>query len=126
MKTRFYYDNGLILLSALVSGEKRKNMPVILALDTGSFFTNLKPDILERVGAIPTKEIAFLLGVGEKVKSEFAILESFSAFGISAKHFKVTSHSLPNDYPIDGLLGNEFLRHHKIFIDFPNGIISIE
>ncbi len=126
MITKFYYEHGLIIISAKISGSKKTDFPVLLALDTGSYFTNLRPDILDKVGAAFTSQKALLLGVGETVEGQFAYIESLSVLGITNSHMLVTSNPLPKKYSIDGLLGNEFLLKHKICIDFPNGTISIE
>lgn len=95
MITKFYYEKGLIIIPAQVSGIEKPEFPVVLALDAGSFYTNLKPDLLEKIGATGTNEKALLLGVGERVVSTFAILKSFNALGFTVENFKVTSHALP-------------------------------
>ncbi len=57
--------------------------------------------------------------------SNFAILKSFGVFGISLQNLSVTIQSIPEDYHIDRLIGNEFLLKRKICINFPNRLISI-
>lgn len=126
MTHKFYYQNGLIIVPATVSGDKKTDFPVMLALDTGSFHTNIKPEVLDKVGAQLTNRKAVLLGVGEKVHTTYSVLKLLNVFNIALNEAVVTSHPLPDDYPIDGLLGNDFFQQHKICIDYANSILSIQ
>lgn len=126
MIQRFYYNQGLIIVPTTLTGKNKTNFPVMLAIDTGSFYTNINSEILYTVGAEFTEEKTLLLGVGESVESRFVRLKSISIFNISVKNAIVTSHTLPGDYPIDGLIGNDLLQHYKVTIDFPNHTISFE
>ena len=125
-KIKFDKTEGLIKIAAKVSGSEKKDYGIILAIDTGSYLTTLRPEVLTRIGFPATNEQVLLIGVSESIRVNLAQVSKLSVAGIAVENYKVANHNLSSAYDIDGVLGNDFLRQHKICIDFPNGIISIE
>lgn len=53
-------------------------------------------------------------------------LKSLSCFRKKTEHMKAVVHNLPSESYVDGLLGLNFLRSFKVYLDFRCGILSIE
>lgn len=49
----------------------------------------------------------------------------FKALGHQRPSFPVLGHTLPTSASVDGLLGLDFLRGHRLEIDFVSGRISL-
>jgi len=125
MTNRFYYDHGLIVVTAYLTGTKRKSFSVMLALDTGSTLTIISPGILEKVGVDFDGHSTILHGINEKVDAPLAKLKLIEIAGAVNKDLLVASHQLATGYPIDGVIGNSFFLNYQLTINFPNQTISI-
>lgn len=123
---RFDPSDGLIKVAASISGSKKHNYQVVLAIDTGSYLTTIRPEIAGIVGCTVHSGNILLTGIAETVDAAFGTLSGISVAGITIKKCNVAIHNIPAAYSIDGLLGNDFFQQHKICIDYINGILSIQ
>ena len=122
----FNKHDNLIKVTASVSGKNKVNYKIILAIDTGSYHSIIKPEILQEIGCDNTDEGYKLITAIESFQAGSACIQKMSVLGISVINFPVAVATLPDDFEMDGLLGNSFFRNNKLTLDFPNGIISIE
>lgn len=125
-KTLFDKSNFLVKVRATISGALRSDYNIILAVDSGSFSTVIRPEILEKVGIPHTEFERNLIGTTGDTSAKIAIVPSLTVFGITTYHHSVAAHAIPDGFEVDGLLGNDFFRYYKLCIDYPNGIIEIE
>ena len=110
-KIKFDSTQGLVKISALVSGPKKKNYLVILAIDTGSYLSTLSPEVLAKIGLSESTEDVLLIGVSESVRVKLVTVDAVTVAGISVNNYKVASHNLSAVYDIDGLLGKRALSY---------------
>lgn len=53
-------------------------------------------------------------------------LERLEALGRQRDHFPVLCHTLPVSAGVDGVLGLDFLRGHRLTVDFRIGLVTLE
>jgi predicted aspartyl protease len=100
---------------------------VTLALDTGSTFSVINPDVLLDVGVeIEHGEGAPIATASGVVKPRRASVTSLAALGHIQNEMVVLAHPLARELRIDGLLGLDFLRGRSISIDFRVGTIDLD
>ncbi len=125
---KYIFDNSesLVKIAPTVSGANKSNYRIILAIDTGSYHSILKPEIIEEIGGEILAGGYKLIPATESFHADTSSLKKISVLGITKTELQIAVSPLPPDFEIDGLLGNSFFRDHKISFDFPNGTISIE
>ncbi len=100
------------------------------AVDTGASHTviDLAPLLIagyELKDALGTVELETGKGIIEAYIFKIARIE---ALGIERNDFEICSYDFFSNYifsNFDGVLGLDFMRDHKICIDFPNSVITI-
>jgi aspartyl protease family protein len=126
MSTPFSPKQGLIIVSAQLWGPAGDTFAQ-LALDTGATLTTLSAAVLVTVGydpaASPTR-VRVTTGSGVEYVPSMVIAQ-IEALGQQRTNFPVLCHTLPPSAAIDGLLGLDFLRNHRLTIDFRTGRITL-
>ncbi|MBP6731245.1 MAG: aspartyl protease family protein [Chitinophagales bacterium] len=125
-KIRFDNTDTLVKIAAKISGARKKDYEIILAIDTGSYFTTIRPEVLSDIGAPQTGQNILLVGISEDIRVTISSVNKLQVGGIAVQNYKVANHELSSAFEIDGLLGNDFLRNHKLCIDYINGTITFE
>ncbi|MDI6794583.1 MAG: retropepsin-like aspartic protease [bacterium] len=99
-----------------------------MLLDTGASSIVITPDVADELGydlsKVTSYETVFTASKAEKVpKLELTsvILAGEKATGMIAKCM-----NLPKELKVDGLLGLNFLRCFKIYLDFEKGILTFD
>jgi predicted aspartyl protease len=125
MKTRFDPDAGVILVTALLENDEEVAV-LRLALDTGANFSVLTPQVFENMNQnVPPEIERFTLATANGlVEAPLVEIGSLSALGVSRSGFQVAVHPLPDVLDIDGVLGLDFLRNHRLTLDFSAGEIE--
>ena len=127
MTLPFDPQSGLIIVPTRVGGPTR-DIIVRLALDTGATGTAINSDIMVLLGYDPATtqdRRQVTTGSGTTVASRL-IVERIGALGQERQQFPVLCHTLPPSATVDGVLGLDFFRGHKLVIDFRVGIVTIE
>lgn len=127
MSLPFNPEKGLILIPTKLWGPNGDTI-LQLALDTGATSCIVNWDILILLGydpAIISKRIKMTTGSGIEFVPQIAI-EEIEALGLKRWNFSVLCHTLPPSATVDGVLGLDFFRGHKIIVDLRNGFVSIE
>lgn len=121
---RFDPNSSLIRLSALVYGAV---FSVDIALDTGASVTLLTPQILRHIGLDPNVigRPGFITTASRIEQVTLLTVPRLDALGQSLTNLDVNCKNLPASLQIDGLLGLNFLRHFKLYINFFKGVLVI-
>ena len=100
---------------------------VQLILDTGASRTTLPPLVLRGIGLDPDaagREVRVTTASGSQT-APLLTINRIDASGHSVNDLDITCLDLPNQLQIDGLLGLNFLRHFKLYINFSKGVLVI-
>jgi hypothetical protein len=122
----FDHKQGPILIKAEVSGPLG-SANVELLLDTGGTSSLISSTILITLGYDPdasTDRVQVTMGGGIIVCPRVAV-NRLTAIGQHRIGFPVLAHALPSGAGVDGLLGSEFLRGHRLKLDFRSGSITL-
>ena len=98
------------------------------ALDTGATLAVTHPRALPRVG-YGDEARGGLLNVataGGRVAVRSVHVDSIACLGSSRQRFAILMHRLPDEAKVDGLLGLDFLRDHRLTIDFRARTIELD
>ena len=101
---------------------------VALALDTGATGTVVSRDVVEAVGfdlTLVQDQAQITTASGVETVPRVA-LRRFRSLGQERMGFPVLCHTLPPGIALDGLLGLDFLRGHRLLIDFHTGQIELD
>jgi predicted aspartyl protease len=118
--------SGLAIIRADIQGPAGRAV-VRAAVDTGSTYTTVDSDILESVGAIPAPGAGVLrmrTANGISFAQRVSLIR-FAALGKEVLDYPVISITIQTDLQIDALIGLDFLRNHKLTIDFNHGTIEL-
>ena len=124
----FAFDprQGLVVLSAELFGPSGSGV-LRLALDTGATATLVNAGHLLAVGYDPVlspDRVQVTTGSGVEYVPRVEVSQ-LRVLGRQRVAFPVLSHTLPHSAGIDGLLGLDFLRGHRLNIDFRHGRLSL-
>jgi hypothetical protein len=122
----FYPASGLVIVRADIEGPLGQAV-LRLAVDSGSTFTTVDSQILASVGAIPEPSASILrMRTANSIFSAQRVsISRFAALGKELWDYSVISIPIQADVQIDGLLGLDFFRNHKLTIDLNNGTIEL-
>ena len=110
-------QNRLLLTRATVGGNARK-VDVRLLVDTGSTFTILPVECIERLGydlLHPVRKERLITASGT-IWAPIIHLSWFNCLGVTLKNFSAIAYTLPHGIWADGLLGMDFLTQCKAVI----------
>ena len=120
-------DGDVTIVDAIIEGK----FELRLALDTAATHTTIDSNILyfsgyELKNSKGEKEVETSNGI---IVVELYDIEEFESLGICKSGFEVQvydflAHNIVSDY--DGVIGLNFLKHHKFCIDMINGEINID
>ena len=116
----------LLFTTGAVKG-KAEVMNFTLLVDTGSTYTILPWEPLEKIGLDPSltdKKVSIVTASGI-VYAPMIKVDWFSCLGKSFKSFPIVVHTLPPGLSPFGLLGIDFMRLAKVRIDVFDRSISL-
>lgn len=101
---------------------------VRLALDTGATRTLVNQEALLRAGYDPglSRDYIRIATASNTEYVPLVAVEMIQALGQERANLRIFAHSLPPGAAVDGLLGLDFLRGHRLAIDFRAGIITLD
>ncbi len=126
MITHFNPKGGLIVVRGELTGPAATGV-LQLAVDTGATLSLINFAMLVRTGydpAVAKDRIQITTGSGVEFVPQVAV-SRFAALGIERIDFPILAHTLPPSAGVDGLLGLDFFRAHKLQIDFRNGTVDV-
>lgn len=126
MSTAFDPRRRLIVITARIWGPLA-DTHLQLALDTGATSTLINTDRLVAAGCDPAlapQRVRITTGSGIEYVPHLAI-DMIEALGPQRTSFPVLCHTLPPSTSVDGILGLDFLRNHRLSIDFRAGRITL-
>ncbi len=126
MSVAFNPQRGLIVVQTELTGPS-SNALLRLALDTGATATLINVGLLVAVGydpALAPDRVQITTGSGIEFVPRI-IVNSLKALGQERTNFPILGHTLPPSTSVDGLLGLDFMRGHKLTIDFRLGQIEL-
>ncbi len=127
MSFSFNSEKGLIVVPVELHGPS--GIAILkMAIDTGATTSLVNTALLVSIGYDPALESERLqVTTGSSIEFLPLIkLDKIIALDQERKDFPVLCHTLPSASSVDGLLGLDFLRGHKLTIDFRKGEIEIE
>jgi hypothetical protein len=96
-------------------------------LDTGATYSMLSFIFLRAIGyepdAMPDRTQIITASRSETIP--VIRVQRFRALGKECLHFPVLCHNLPAGLQVDGLLGLDFVRRHRLSLDFISGFITL-
>jgi predicted aspartyl protease len=117
----------LIVIPARIFGPTGQ-LIVRLVLDTGATTSMLSRNRAIKLGYEPNT-VANRVEVTTASSTEFAPLitvEQIESLGQHLHNFAMLCYTLPPSTGVDGVLGLDFLRGHRLVIDFRIGLVSLE
>lgn len=126
MSLRFEPDEGLIVVPTLVRGPAAQ-VTIRLALDTGATGTMIGWDLLMLIGCDPAGVVdrtQMTTGNGVEFVPRVPV-DRIEALGLGKHAFPVLAHTLPPSATVDGVLGLDFLRGHRMVVDFRAGVVDV-
>lgn len=126
MKASFDAAAGLVVVSVRFHGLQRELL-ARLALDTGATKSMLNWDLAVLLGYDPAAapgriQITTASGVEFVPK---IVVRRIDALGVTVTDFPVLCHTLPPSTTVDGLLGLDYFRRHRLLLDFRAGTIEL-
>lgn len=118
----------ILLVRATFGGEKRKVVDVRLLVDTGSTYTILPIESVERLGYDTLHPIRKerLIAASGIIWAPVIQLSWFNCLGVTLKNFQAIAHTLPPGILADGLLGMDFLTQCKATISIADAKIRCQ
>ena len=120
-------DTGLVFVQAHLWGPS-ENMVVEMALDTGATSTLISHAILRFLGydpALSAERVNVTTGSGIEFAPRLSI-SKLEALDLKRENLPVIVHTLPPSASVDGLLGLDFFRGHRLTLEFLAGEITLE
>lgn len=127
MSYPFNGQTDLIIVEIELSGPT-KSLVTHLALDTGATSTLINVGLLVAVGYDPSlvpNRIQVTTASGVEYVPRI-VIDKLAALGQERLNFPVLGYTLPSSASVDGLLGLDFLRGHKLLIDFQAGRLRLK
>jgi len=98
-----------------------------MAIDTGSTYTVIDPQVAARLGyatdLVATVPVTTASGT---IRAPRVKVERVDALGSTRRDFNVVVHALPPTLRLSGLLGLDFVRSGRLTFDFQRGEVSYE
>ena len=127
MTVQFDPAEDVILVSATIQGPVRSTV-ILLVLDTGATLTVLTPRILEFVGYVAEDQparIRITTGSGTEYGTR-VIVRRIECLGMERIEMPIVCYDFPPSAGIQGVLGLDFLREHKLVIDMREGTLCLD
>ncbi len=123
----FDLQRNAIILRVRIDGRGGQYAYLWMVLDTGASLTVIPWDVAEALGYDPSRSphrSRFMTGSGMEA-APVVTVHKMEVLGIRVPSVPVLCHDLPQRSLVDGLLGLSFLRHCRLSIDFPRGVLEL-
>ena len=122
----FNSKSGLIVIPTRLLGPNG-DVVIRLALDTGATESMVNWNIIVLLGYDPaavSERIRLTTGSGVEFVPQINISEA-QALHMIRKNFPILCHTLPPSATVDGVLGLDFFRDHRLELDFRKGQLIV-
>ena len=124
-KTPFNPQNSVIIIDAVIKAQK--SAITHLVLDTGASTVVLGWRLTTAIGiVIDPKRVTHTTTASAVETVPQIVIPEINALGKTIKRVPAIVKDLPPESGVDGLLGLSFLRHFRLTIDFPAGILQLD
>jgi clan AA aspartic protease (TIGR02281 family) len=117
---RRYGDHYVI--KVMLNGE----LEASLMLDTGATLSIITPQVQVALGVSPSDRVAWFNTANGMVESVLLSIDSISAGSKGVQDTKVGVLNLSTNPHFDGLLGMDFLKHFKFYIDQDKHVLYLQ
>lgn len=127
MRRYFDISRRLIIVPALVTGPKERQV-LSMVLDTGATSSVINHEVLKKIGAPfgeSVEEVTMTTAAGVLSASKVTV-NSLETLATQRENFKVIANKSSEFIEFDGLLGLDFLRGHRLTLDFREGPLSLD
>lgn len=126
-KVSFDPQSPVIAVDVTLEGQKQAKRRIRVALDTGATYLMIPWQVAEALGYEPekSKEKVSLITASGVETAPVIQIKKVKFLGEHLENVPAVCHDLPPKSYVVGLLGSSFLRHFKVTIDYPNGILEI-
>ena len=117
----------IIIVRVKLQDQSGRRLYLQMALDTGASVTVIPWQAAERLGLDPARSrrrVQFMTGSGMEV-APIVTVSTMELMGVRVADVPVLCHDLPQRSLVDGLLGLSFLKHCRLAIDFPRGVLDL-
>jgi len=120
-------QGNLLWLRASVGSGRENPIIVRLLVDTGSSYTVLPRQILERLGCnlAQSRQTTRIITASTVVTMSIVPVPWLNCLGVRKENFPVVAMNLPIGAFTNGLLGIDFLREERAIIDIFQGKIIL-
>jgi len=127
VSVRFDRTRGPIVVLAAIWGP-RTRADASLLLDTGAVCTAVSIELLEHVGyhVAQAPDAVRIITASGIERAPRVVVARMGALGRERTGFPIIAHTLPPAAKLDGVLGLDFLRGHRLVVDFREGLVSLE
>ncbi len=117
---------GIVFPTILTGPEGTKKIQMLI--DTGATMCIIPFEIAIALGYNPSvsKEYTDITTASGSATMPLIKIEKLSLMGKEIQNVKTLCHDLPPASRVDGLLGLSYLKHFKLTIDFPKGILAMD
>ena len=127
LRARFSPATPYLLVRARVEGPAGARLVQAL-LDTGATTTTIRPSVLSVLGvdtgaATEHFEIASLSGIE---RPPVVTVTALTALGVEVRGMRVLAFELPGQAQFDAILGLDFMRGHRLVLDFREGVLEFD
>ena len=125
-RVKIEFRQGLLFCEAEIHSKKKKSFLIHLAVDTGATVTIISPDAARFIGINPafSKRVREVTTGSGSVMCPLITIPYFICLGQTIKNLEVFCHTLPEESPVEGLLGLNFLKNFDIRINFRKGYLE--
>jgi predicted aspartyl protease len=126
MTKTFDAARGLVIIGVEIWGPAGSGAAKF-AVDTGASRTLINNTFLEALGYEPRRSVDrthITTGSGIELVANVNVTR-LEALGKTLRNFYVLGHTLPATAAVDGLLGLDFLRRHRLTLDFRRSTITL-
>jgi clan AA aspartic protease (TIGR02281 family) len=118
---------GSIVVTTRVFGSHRELILRFL-LDTGATSSAITWQSAEDIGYNPAAvtDLVQTITANGMILAPRLTFERIETLGQERRNFPMLCHPLPPGAEVDGVLGLDFLRGHKLTIDFRIGLVTLE
>jgi predicted aspartyl protease len=126
VRFQFNSKSNFLVVKAAILGPLWE-LDALLLLDTGASRSLLNRPFLSSLGVDLSSPLAHetIVTASRVERAPVLKLGRIRALGQERTDFRVLGFDLPNEFPVQGLLGLDFLRKYRLSIDFPRGFIAL-
>lgn len=123
----FDQTRGPIVVPAAIWGP-RTGADALLLLDTGALSTVISIELVEHIGydVAQAPQPVRIITASRVQRAHRVPVAKVMALGKERRDFPVIAHTLPPVARVDGVLGLDFFRGHRLIVDLREGWVRLD